>query len=170
MWNSQQRDLIHTFASTLQKWMFPICISCAEDSSSVRTFPSPPQQESVPLWHGAFWLQPLQTSGRAVLREHWAQSHGALRHVTPTRLLSVPCLGSTGREGSYCSLHEECRKKKSFWAEGWKRLAGLSAPGSSYYKWPYIHILHNSFHYLVKFHLSRFCYWQKLSASLLYWF
>lgn len=36
------------------------------------------------------------------------------------------------------------------------------SPGSSYYKWPYVSISHKSFHYLVKFHLSRSCYWQKL--------
>ena len=148
----------HSFATV---GSLSICIPCAVDSSCASTFPSPSQQESAFLWHWAFWLQPPRTTHGFVLGEHWARSGGGLHHVTQTRLLSVPCLRSTGRKGSYCQVSWRLQKKKSFLAEGWKRLAGLSGPGSSYYKWPYTYILHVSFHYLVKFHLSRSCYWQK---------
>lgn len=98
-----------------------LCIPHTEDSSCISTLS---HWDSVPLWHWTSWLQLPERPRGFVLGEHWAQSHGGLHRVTPTLLISQPFWGA--QEGKELLQLSWGQKEKSFWAEGWNRLAGLS--------------------------------------------
>lgn len=100
------------------------CIPCAKDSFCIRSLLSLSPWEPVPRRHWASWLQlPERTRGLS-----WESAgHRAMELciMLHQHCFSASPSGQHRKGSSYCSSHEG-RKKKSFWTEGWNRLAGLS--------------------------------------------
>lgn len=124
----------------------------------------PPALGPFPPCHtGSLCLCGTEPPGCSCQRELMGLSWGGAEHRATEVCIMLhqwDLLGSTGGEAATAGLMRAEKEILLSWRL--EEACWAIRSSSSYYKWPYIYILHKFFHYLVNFHLSRSCYWQKV--------